>query len=34
VRLEEMAQLLERLALEKVQDGDEDAARQVLKVRC
>ena len=32
VRLEDMSQLLERLALEKVQDGDEDAARQVLKV--
>jgi len=31
VRLEDMSQLLERLALEKVQDGDEDAARQVLK---
>ncbi|KIZ00689.1 hypothetical protein MNEG_7277 [Monoraphidium neglectum] len=30
VRLEEMIQLLERLALEKIKDGDEEGARQVL----
>jgi hypothetical protein len=32
VRLEEMVGLLEELALSKVKEGDEDAARSVLKV--
>lgn len=31
VRLEEMVQLLDKLALEKIKEGDEDGARQVLK---
>jgi hypothetical protein len=34
VKLEEMTRLLERLAMDKVADGDDAGARQVLQVGC
>lgn len=34
LKLEDMSEVLQKLALERVRTGDEDAARQLLKVRC